>query len=115
VAGPLLTKGAIDRYLAPNRSSIHTPVDPLLSSEPLTGITQVSLLYLAACSVSSCSNSPDVHHAVIGQKAMFDLRRELMTHLQKLDIAFYDRNRWATGYRVTTDVDVLTSCSRRAW
>ena len=44
----------------------------------------------------------------IGQLAMFDLRRELMTHLQKLDLAFYDRNpvgRLVT--RVTTDVDVL--------
>ncbi|MBV8828655.1 MAG: ABC transporter ATP-binding protein, partial [Acidobacteriaceae bacterium] len=40
--------------------------------------------------------------------AMFDLRRELMAHLQTLDIAFYDRNpvgRLVT--RVTTDVDVL--------
>src|SRR4029078_8415514 len=44
----------------------------------------------------------------IGQKAMFDLRRQLMTHLQELDIAFYDRNpvrRLVT--RVTTDIDVL--------
>ena len=39
---------------------------------------------------------------------MFDLRRELMAHLQKLDIAFFDRNpvgRLVT--RVTTDVDTL--------
>jgi ATP-binding cassette subfamily B protein len=43
-----------------------------------------------------------------GQKAMFDLRRQLMAHLQTLDIAYYDRNpvgRLVT--RVTTDVDVL--------
>ena len=43
-----------------------------------------------------------------GQLAMFDLRRELMEHLQGLDLAFYDRNpvgRLVT--RVTTDVDVL--------
>ncbi len=43
-----------------------------------------------------------------GQKAMFDLRRELMAHLQQLDIAYFDRNpvgRLVT--RVTTDVDVL--------
>jgi len=43
-----------------------------------------------------------------GQLAMFDLRRELMAHLQKLDIAFFDGN--PTGRlvtRVTTDVDVL--------
>jgi ATP-binding cassette subfamily B protein len=43
-----------------------------------------------------------------GQLAMFDLRRELMEHLQGMDVAFYDRNpvgRLVT--RVTTDVDVL--------
>ena len=43
-----------------------------------------------------------------GQLAMFDLRRQLMAHLQRLDLAFYDRNpvgRLVT--RVTTDVDVL--------
>jgi ATP-binding cassette subfamily B protein len=39
---------------------------------------------------------------------MFDLRRELMQHLQRLDVSFYDRNpvgRLVT--RVTTDVDAL--------
>ena len=43
-----------------------------------------------------------------GQLAMFDLRKQLMEHLQRLDLAFYDRNpvgRLVT--RVTTDVDVL--------
>jgi ATP-binding cassette subfamily B multidrug efflux pump len=44
----------------------------------------------------------------VGQKAMFDLRRQLMDHLQKLDLAFYDHNpvgRLVT--RLTTDVDAL--------
>ena len=43
-----------------------------------------------------------------GQLAMFDLRKQLMAHLQELDLAFFDRNpvgRLVT--RVTTDVDVL--------
>ena len=43
-----------------------------------------------------------------GQQAMFDLRRDLMTHLQRLDLAFYDHSpvgRLVT--RVTTDVDAL--------
>src|SRR5260221_11568335 len=109
VAGPLLTKVAIDRYLAPNRSSIHTPVDSLLSSDPLTGITQVALPYLAALfGILLFEFAPMYIMQYIGQKAMFDLRRELMTPLQKLDVAFYDRNpvgRLVT--RVTTDVDVL--------
>src|SRR5258708_10606788 len=109
VAGPLLTKVAIDRSRAPNRSSIQTPVDPLLSSDPLTGITQVALLYLAALFGIFLFEFAQMYiMQYIGQKAMFDLRQELMTHLQKLDVAFYDRNpvgRLVT--RVTTDVDVL--------
>ena len=43
-----------------------------------------------------------------GQKVMFDLRSEIFRHLQRLHIAFYDRNpvgRLVT--RVTTDVDAL--------
>ena len=43
-----------------------------------------------------------------GQNAMFDLRRQIMAHLQKLDVQFFDRNpvgRLVT--RVTTDIDVL--------
>ena len=43
-----------------------------------------------------------------GQKVMFDLRSQLYRHLQRMDIAFFDRNpvgRLVT--RVTTDVDAL--------
>ena len=43
-----------------------------------------------------------------GQLAMLDLRRELMEHLQRLDIAYFDQNpvgRLIT--RVTSDVDAL--------
>src|SRR6266705_2963601 len=109
VAGPLLTKIAIDRYLAPNPARIQTPIDPLLSADPLTGLTQVALLYLAALFGIFLFEFAQMYiMQFIGQKAMYDLRRELMTHLQKLDIAFYDRNpvgRLVT--RVTTDIDVL--------
>jgi ATP-binding cassette subfamily B multidrug efflux pump len=44
----------------------------------------------------------------VGQKAMFDLRREMMARLQRLDLSFYDHNpvgRLVT--RITTDVDAL--------
>jgi len=43
-----------------------------------------------------------------GQKVMFDLRKQLYRHLQRMDIAFFDHNpvgRLVT--RVTTDVDAL--------
>ena len=109
VAGPLLTKIAIDRYLAPNPDRIVTPIDALLPADPVAGLTRVALLYLAALiGVFIFEFAQMFIMQYIGQKAMFDLRRQLMTHLQKLDIAFYDRNpvgRLVT--RVTTDVDVL--------
>jgi ATP-binding cassette subfamily B protein len=44
----------------------------------------------------------------VGQEIMYDLRREIFTHLQKLPFSFYDRSpvgRLVT--RVTTDVDAL--------
>jgi ATP-binding cassette subfamily B multidrug efflux pump len=109
VAGPLLTKIAIDRYLAPNPARISTPIDRFLAADPLTGLTQVALLYMAALFGIFLFEFAQMYiMQYIGQKAMFDLRRELMTHLQSLDVAFYDRNpvgRLVT--RVTTDVDVL--------
>src|SRR6202140_1543694 len=109
VAGPLLTKIAIDRYLAPNPSRISTPIDRFLTADPLAGLTQVALLYMAALFGIFLFEFAQMYiMQYIGQKAMFDLRRELMTHLQNLDVAFYDRNpvgRLVT--RVTSDVDVL--------
>jgi ATP-binding cassette, subfamily B, multidrug efflux pump len=109
VAGPLLTKIAIDRYLAPNPARISTPIDRFLTADPLAGLTQVALLYMAALFGIFLFEFAQMYiMQYIGQKAMFDLRRELMTHLQNLDVAFYDRNpvgRLVT--RVTSDVDVL--------
>jgi ATP-binding cassette subfamily B multidrug efflux pump len=109
VVGPLITKIAIDRYLAPNPARIATPIDPFLTADPVAGLTQVSLLYVAALFGIFVFEFAQMYiMQYIGQKAMFDLRRELMTHLQNLDIAFYDRNpvgRLVT--RVTSDVDVL--------
>jgi ATP-binding cassette subfamily B protein len=109
ICGPLLTKIAIDRYLAPVDSQITTPIDPYLSADRWTGLTQISMLYLVVLVggfISAFGQSYIMQYT--GQRAMFDLRRELMAHLQKLDIAFFDRNpigRLVT--RVTTDVDVL--------
>jgi ATP-binding cassette subfamily B protein len=45
---------------------------------------------------------------VVGQRVMYDLRKQLFAHLQRLQMSFFDRNpvgRLVT--RVTTDVDVL--------
>lgn len=107
VAGPLLTKYAVDRYLSPTGG---TPwLDPYFSALPWTGLGQVSFLYLLAIVSGFLFNfSQSYIMQLTGQRAMFDLRRDLMDHLQRLDIAYFDQNpvgRLVT--RVTTDVDVL--------
>jgi ATP-binding cassette subfamily B protein len=109
ILGPLLTKLAIDRYLAPAPTQFETPLDPYLSSNPWTGIAQIAFFYSLVVVISLVSQFLQIYLMQwTGQRAMFDLRRQLMTHLQRLDVAFYDRNpvgRLVT--RVTTDVDVL--------
>jgi ATP-binding cassette, subfamily B, multidrug efflux pump len=107
--GPLLTEFAVDRYLAPSANRHPTWFDHYLSSSSWTGVAQVSLLYLAAIVAGLlCDFGEQYLMQWIGQKAMFDLRRQLMAHLQRLDVAFFDHNpvgRLVT--RLTTDVDAL--------
>jgi ATP-binding cassette, subfamily B, multidrug efflux pump len=109
IAGPLLMKMAVDRYLAPVEKRVQTPLDAWLSADPWTGLAQVSLLYLVVIvGVLLMDFGQSYLMQWTGQNAMFDLRRQIMAHLQKLDIQFFDRNpvgRLVT--RVTTDIDVL--------
>ncbi|HEX6545925.1 MAG TPA: ABC transporter ATP-binding protein, partial [Bryobacteraceae bacterium] len=109
VIGPLLTKLAIDRYLVPVSHPSKTPIDGWLSHDPWTGLLQLSAVYLVAILFGFAFDFGETYlMQLTGQRAMFDLRRELMTHLQTLDIKFFDNNpvgRLVT--RVTTDVDVL--------
>lgn len=109
VVGPLLTKLAIDRYLVPSGKPMWTPLDPFLSPDPWVGLAQISFVYLLAIlGAFVCDFAETYLMQWTGQKAMFDLRRELMDKLQRLDLSYYDHNpvgRLVT--RVTTDVDVL--------
>ncbi|MFB3778611.1 MAG: ABC transporter ATP-binding protein [Bryobacteraceae bacterium] len=109
VLGPLLTKVAVDKYLAPAKGTSAGVLEPYLSADPYRGLAQIALLFLIvllAALVSGFVQSYSMQWT--GQHAMFDLRREIMAKLQKLDVAFYDHNpvgRLVT--RVTTDVDAL--------
>jgi ATP-binding cassette, subfamily B, multidrug efflux pump len=109
LVGPLLTKLAIDRYLVPARHPSRTPIDWFLSHDPWTGLTQLTVLYLIAIGLGFLFDFGQTYlMQMTGQRAMFDLRRQLMSHLQTLDVSFFDHNpvgRLVT--RVTTDVDVL--------
>lgn len=109
VLGPLITKVAIDKYLDPSAHSRPTLLDPLLPQDPWSGLSKLGLLYVAVIAGTFVSEFIQIYvMQYTGQLAMFEIRRQLMEHLQRLDLAFFDRNpvgRLVT--RVTTDVDVL--------
>ena len=108
VLGPWLTRLVIDRYLAPVKG-LHTPLDRYLSSHPLVGIAQIAALYVGLMLFAFLLEYGQTYFMQwTGQMVMFDLRSQIFHHLQRLDIAFYDRNpvgRLVT--RVTTDVDAV--------
>ncbi len=108
VLGPYLTKVAIDKYLA-NHTESHSLLDRFLSSQPLVGIAQISSIYIGLLLFSFLLEFTQTYIMQwVGQKVMFDLRAQIFRHLQRLHVAFFDRNpvgRLVT--RVTSDVDAL--------
>jgi ATP-binding cassette subfamily B protein len=110
VLGPYLTKVAIDRYLAPTTpSATKSGLWGWLSQRPMTGIAQISGIYVGLLVFSFLLEFLQTYYMQwTGQKVMFDLRRQIFRHLQRLHVAFFDKNpvgRLVT--RVTTDVDAL--------
>jgi ATP-binding cassette subfamily B multidrug efflux pump len=108
VLGPYLTKVAIDRYLAPTQGSV-SGMWSWLSPNAITGIAQIAAIYVGLLLLSFLLEFLQTYYMQwTGQKVMFDLRRQIFRHLQRLHVAFYDQNpvgRLVT--RVTTDVDAL--------
>lgn len=109
VLGPYLTKTAIDKYLSSTAGSGNSFLDPILSSKPLVGIAQIGAMYLGLLAASFLFEFLQTYFMQwTGQKAMFDLRAEIFRHLQRMHVAFFDKNpvgRLVT--RTTTDVDAL--------
>jgi ATP-binding cassette, subfamily B, multidrug efflux pump len=108
VLGPYLTKVAIDRYLAPAQGS-SAGFWSWLSPRASTGIAQIAGIYVGLLVFSFLLEFLQTYFMQwTGQKVMFDLRRQIFRHLQRLHVAFFDKNpvgRLVT--RVTTDVDAL--------
>jgi ATP-binding cassette subfamily B protein len=94
LAQPYLIKVAIDQHIATGE---------------LAGLDRLALFYLAVLIVAfGAEYLQTLAMQLAGQRIMFDLRMALYSHLQRLDIRYYDRNpvgRLMT--RVTSDVDVL--------
>jgi ATP-binding cassette subfamily B protein len=109
--GPLITKMAVDRYLVPSKQGapLFPSLNGWLSPDPLAGLTQLGAIYFGVVALGFVFDFGQTYLMQwTGQRAMFDLRRQLMAHLQTLDVVFFDRNpvgRLVT--RLTSDVDVL--------
>ncbi len=106
---PLLSKIAVDRYLAPAAGATLPWLEKLLPKTAMEGLFAVTLIYLSVLVCSLCLEfGQQLLMQWTGQRVMFDLRRSIYSHLQSLDISYFDRHpvgRIVT--RVTTDVDAL--------
>ncbi|MGC2547819.1 MAG: ABC transporter ATP-binding protein [Silvibacterium sp.] len=109
VSGPYLIAVAIDRYMTGHPTGKSAWLARWLSPNPWHGITQIAMIYMAALVISYvCEFLQTYLMQWTGQKIMFDLRRQIFTHLQRMHVGFFDRNpvgRLVT--RLTSDVDAL--------
>jgi ATP-binding cassette subfamily B multidrug efflux pump len=109
VMGPYLVKVAVDTYMSDTPPAKLSWLARHLSPTPITGITQIGLLYLGALLVTYLLEFLQTYTMQwTGQKIMFDMRSQIFRHLQRMSPAFFDHNpvgKLVT--RVTSDVDAL--------
>ena len=121
VTGPIMVMMAVDRYLAPNLKpkdansalahwlTTSSPVARMLPVDPWAGVTMLAGLYLAALLAAYMFAFIQTYLMQwMGQKIMFDLRRDIFRHMQRMHIGFFDVN--AVGRlvtRLTSDVDAV--------
>lgn len=94
ILAPYLVKVAVDKYI-----TLHD----------LNGLNVISLIYLAVLIAGMlCQYGQVVVLQMTGQHIMYDMRMQIFSHLQKLEMNFFQKHpvgRLMT--RVTNDVDVL--------
>ncbi len=109
VVGPYLNKVVIDRYLFPTPAGRGSLLAGILPHNALRGVTELGVIYLSVLVVGFVLDFGQTYAMQwVGQYTMYDLRREVFHHLQRLPISFFDRNpagRLVT--RVTNDVETL--------
>ena len=114
VAGPLITASAIDLYLRPEADSSAHDVLKLLQALHLpsvgsAGLTTLALFFLASVLGSAVLLILQARTMLMtGQFVMRDLRNALFAHLQRLEVAWF--NRTPAGRvitRLTNDVEAL--------
>ncbi len=110
VLGPYLFKVALDLYLTPHAPGAkHSFLARYLSPQAVRGVTELAGLYFGALLLGYALEFMQTYVLQwMGQKVMFDMRREIFGHMQRMHIGFFDRNpvgRLVT--RLTSDVDAL--------
>jgi ATP-binding cassette subfamily B multidrug efflux pump len=118
LAGPAIIAIGIDLYVLPTAENPQVGVSRTVGDwlaaqgwtlDPITGINVATAVYMfALLSGFILLYTQMVMMNVMGQYVMYDLRRQIFRHLQRLDVQYFDRNpvgRLIT--RVTTDVDAL--------
>ncbi len=111
--GPYLVKVGLDRYLT-SHATLNSAVGTnwlgrRLAEDPFTGLAQLAALYLGTLLVGYGFEFMQTYLMQwTGQKVMFDLRREIFRHMQRMHIGFFDNH--AVGKlvtRLTSDVDAI--------
>ena len=120
VAGPYLLMVGIDRYFPTDGGTSGSgllsreggPTAILLRhlpSDPIHGITRLALIYLFAQISAYLFEFVQTYLMQwTGQKIMFDLRRDIFRHMQRMHVGFFDTH--AVGRlvtRITSDVDAI--------
>ena len=103
LAPPLIFRNAIDNYFVPALNHL------LPEASAWTGIGWLSLIFFAVLAFDFLAQYIQIRIMQrVGQQTMYDMRREIFIHMQRLPMSYFDRNpvgRLVT--RVTTDVDAL--------
>jgi len=114
IVGPLLTAAAVDLYLKPRPEAAALKVQRALAALGLPvegggGLATLAGLYLVSLLIGALLLAAQGRMMMMtGQLVMRDLRAGLFAHLQRLDLAWF--NRTPTGRiitRLTTDVEAL--------
>jgi ATP-binding cassette subfamily B protein len=120
VTGPYLVMVGIDRYFPaePGAPTVNLLAHGLsttkwlarhLPTDPYQGITRLALIFLAAQLAAYLFEFVQIYLMQwTGQKLMFDLRRDIFRHMQRMHIGFFDTHsvgRLVT--RITADVDAI--------
>ena len=103
LAPPMLFRAGIDRYFTPALKGL------LPEEQAWRGVEWISAIFLLVLALDFLAQYIQIRIMQrVGQQTMYDMRREIFSHLQRLPMSYFDRNpvgRLVT--RVTTDVDAL--------